>query len=100
MEEHLRREVMTNQLSYVAGCALDEARQLLVATEWHFDVRVARDFILLRSRFFYAFFFLVPGGAESLSTGGDHSEARTKCCTSDTGSFAFIRDFTASLSIF
>ncbi|XP_065826478.1 UBA-like domain-containing protein 1 [Oscarella lobularis] len=41
MEEHLRREVMTNQLSYVAGCALDEARQLLVATEWHFDAALS-----------------------------------------------------------
>eukprot|EP00118_Oscarella_pearsei_P001229 m.6920 g.6920 ORF g.6920 m.6920 type:complete len:143 (+) comp17235_c0_seq2:135-563(+) len=42
MEEHLRRDVMTNQLGYVAGCNLDEARQLLLATDWHFDAALSR----------------------------------------------------------
>lgn len=39
--EELRHQVMINQFVVAAGCAADQAKQLLQAAHWQFEVRVA-----------------------------------------------------------
>ena len=38
--DSLRNEVMVNQFVMVAGCARDQARQLLQGANWQFEVRL------------------------------------------------------------
>ena len=38
--ESLREQVMINQFVLAAGCARDQAKQLLQATQWQFEVSV------------------------------------------------------------
>ncbi|KAM5136088.1 UBA-like domain-containing protein 2 [Mantella aurantiaca] len=40
--EELRHQVMINQFVLAAGCAADQAKQLLQAAHWQFEVRRAR----------------------------------------------------------
>ncbi len=37
--DNLREQVMINQFVMVAGCHVEQARQLLTAAKWHFEVR-------------------------------------------------------------
>uniref|UniRef100_A0A8C9KVA8 UBA-like domain-containing protein n=1 Tax=Serinus canaria TaxID=9135 RepID=A0A8C9KVA8_SERCA len=37
--EELRHQVMINQFVLAAGCAADQAKQLLQAAHWQFEVR-------------------------------------------------------------
>lgn len=39
----LREQVMINQFVVVAGCAADQARQLLQAAHWQFEVKSANS---------------------------------------------------------
>ena len=36
--ENLREQVMINQFVVIAGCHAEQARQLLTAAKWHFEV--------------------------------------------------------------
>lgn len=36
--DNLREQVMLNQFVLVAGCHIEQARQLLQAANWHFEV--------------------------------------------------------------
>lgn len=38
--DELRHQVMINQFVLAAGCAADQAKQLLQAAHWQFEVRV------------------------------------------------------------
>lgn len=38
--DSLREQVMINQFVLAAGCARDQAKQLLQATSWQFEVNV------------------------------------------------------------
>lgn len=40
--EELRHQVMINQFVLAAGCAADQAKQLLQAAHWQFEVRRPR----------------------------------------------------------
>ena len=37
--DNLREQVMLNQFVLVAGCHIEQAKQLLQAANWHFEVR-------------------------------------------------------------
>lgn len=39
--DELRHQVMINQFVLAAGCAADQAKQLLQAAHWQFEVRAA-----------------------------------------------------------
>lgn len=41
--DSLRQQVMINQFVLVAGCRAEDAKQLLVTSNWHFEVRVGED---------------------------------------------------------
>ena len=36
---NLREQVMINQFVVIAGCHAEQARQLLTAAKWHFEVK-------------------------------------------------------------
>lgn len=38
--DSLREQVMINQFVLAAGCARDQAKQLLQATQWQFEVSI------------------------------------------------------------
>lgn len=41
--DELRHQVMINQFVLAAGCAADQAKQLLQAAHWQFEVRAGRE---------------------------------------------------------
>jgi len=41
--DELRHQVMINQFVLTAGCAADQAKQLLQAAHWQFEVTVDRS---------------------------------------------------------
>lgn len=41
--DSLREQVMINQFVLAAGCARDQAKQILQATQWQFEVRTAAN---------------------------------------------------------
>ena len=42
----LRQQVMINQFVMAAGCARDQAKQILQAAQWEFEVNLGRTFII------------------------------------------------------
>lgn len=40
--DELKHQVMINQFVLTAGCAADQAKQLLQAAHWQFEVRAGR----------------------------------------------------------
>ena len=46
--EDLKHQVMINQFVLTAGCAADQAKQLLQAAHWHFEVGMLVPDILQR----------------------------------------------------
>ena len=49
--DELRHQVMINQFVLTAGCAADQAKQLLQAAHWQFEVAVLAVFIMSVSHF-------------------------------------------------
>lgn len=49
--DELRHQVMINQFVLAAGCAADQAKQLLQAAHWQFEVRAGGSARGGRSRF-------------------------------------------------
>lgn len=45
--DELKHQVMINQFVLIAGCASDQARQLLQASHWQFEVHVGTVCLLI-----------------------------------------------------
>lgn len=42
----LREQVMINQFMLAAGCAREQAKQLLQAAHWQFEVNIKKNFLI------------------------------------------------------
>jgi len=51
--DELRHQVMINQFVLTAGCAADQAKQLLQAAHWQFEVTVDRSSLPTLSTIYY-----------------------------------------------
>lgn len=58
MDTHLREQVMINQFVLAAGCAREQAKQLLQAAHWQFEVRLNQFSFII----FFIYLFLNTGG--------------------------------------
>ncbi|XP_072947385.1 UBA-like domain-containing protein 1 [Epargyreus clarus] len=74
MDSALREQVMINQFVLVAGCAREQAKQLLQTAHWHFETAL--------SIFFQE--VAIPSGANGIAAPHYHQQLMTPCNTPAT----------------